>query len=133
MAAYQVPTLAAVPKAKKKQVLLVASGDLRLSANQTCWAAQKEMEDALSVAVEKAGYELVRAHPYKESEKHGFIGSQKEGMCVFAGIDPEAKLMVAPCPGALVHPAVADDDRARADRARQAEDNEKLFAKWAIA
>jgi hypothetical protein len=95
MAAYQVPTLAAVPKAKKKQVLLVASGDLRLSANQTCWAAQKEMEDALSVAVEKAGYELVRAHPYKESEKHGFIGSQKEGMCVFAGIDPEAKLMVA--------------------------------------
>ena len=45
MATYQVPKLAKPPKAKKNQVLLVASGDLRLSANQNCWAAQKEMED----------------------------------------------------------------------------------------
>ena len=45
----------------------------------------------------------------------------------------EAKLIVAPCPGALVHHAPADDDRARADRARQAEDNQKLFAKWGMA
>lgn len=43
MAAYQLPAIAKSPKAKKKQVLLVASGDLRLSANQSCWAAQKEM------------------------------------------------------------------------------------------
>jgi hypothetical protein len=41
------------------------------------------------------GYELVRAHPYKDADKHGFIGSQKEGMCVFAGIDPKARLIVA--------------------------------------
>ena len=32
----------------KKEVYLVASGDLRLSANQKCWPAQKEMEDALT-------------------------------------------------------------------------------------
>jgi len=95
MAAYQVPKLAKPPKVKKRQVLLVASGDLRLSANQTCWEAQKEMEEALSRAVAEAGYELVRAHPYKEDQKHGFIASQKEGMCVFAGIDPGAKLIVA--------------------------------------
>ena len=44
----------------------------------------------------------------------------------------EAKLIVSPCPGALVHHAPADDARARADRARQAEDNAKLFAKWAM-
>lgn len=44
----------------------------------------------------------------------------------------EAKLIVAPCPGALVHHAPADDARARADRARQAEDNAKLFAKWGL-
>jgi hypothetical protein len=75
--------------------MLVASGDLRLSANQVCWAAQKEMEEALGRAVAAAGYELVRAHPYKEDEKHGFIASQKEGMCVFAGIDPNAKVIVA--------------------------------------
>ena len=95
MAKYDVPKLAKPSKVGKKQVLLAASGDLRLSANQTCWAKQKEMEDLLAKAVAEAGYELVRAHPYKEDEKHGFIGSQKEGMCVFAGIDPEAKLIVA--------------------------------------
>ncbi|MBN1910424.1 MAG: fucose isomerase [Pirellulales bacterium] len=80
---------------KKKQVLLVASGDLRLSANQECWPAQKAMEDSLAEAIADAGYELVRAHPYKAGEKHGFIGSQKEGMDIFAGIDPKAKLIVA--------------------------------------
>ena len=95
MAAYQVPKLAKPAKTRKKQVLLVASGDLRLSANQNCWAAQKEMEDALTQAVADAGYELVRAHPYKADQKHGFIGSQKEGMRVFADIDPGAKLIVA--------------------------------------
>jgi hypothetical protein len=95
MAAYQLPATVKPPKTKKKQVMLVASGDLRLSANQVCWAAQKEMEEALGRAVAAAGYELVRAHPYKEDEKHGFIASQKEGMCVFAGIDPNAKVIVA--------------------------------------
>ncbi|MHC4406528.1 MAG: fucose isomerase, partial [Planctomycetota bacterium] len=95
MPAYQVPKLPKPAKVKKKQVLLVASGDLRLSANQVCWAAQKEMEEALGQAVANAGFELVRAHPYKEDEKHGLIASQKEGMCVFAGIDPAAKLIVA--------------------------------------
>jgi len=95
MPAYQLPTTLKPPKAKKRQVLLVASGDLRLSANQKCWPAQKEMEEALGKAVVDCGCELVRAHPFKEDEKHGFISSQKEGMCVFAGIDPEARLIVA--------------------------------------
>jgi hypothetical protein len=95
MAKYELPVLAKTPKTKKKQVLLVASGDLRPAANQNCWKAQNEMEQALGAAVTQAGYELVRAHPYKPDEQHGFIGSQKEGMCVFAGIDPEAPLIVA--------------------------------------
>lgn len=93
--AYQLPTIPKPPKVKKKQVLLVASGDLRLAANQNCWPAQQAMEEALGDVVARLGYELVRAHPYKEDERHGFISSQKEGMCVFAGIDPNAKLIVA--------------------------------------
>src|SRR5205814_810514 len=60
-----------------------------------CWPAQKELEDALAVAVAECGYNLVRAHAYKPEEEHGFIGSQKEGMAVFAGIDPTARLIVA--------------------------------------
>ncbi len=95
MAEYRLPVTAKPAKVKKNQVLLVASGDLRLSANQKCWPAQHEMEQALEKAVAAAGYELVRAHPYKEDEQHGFIASQTEGMKVFAGIDPKAKLIVA--------------------------------------
>jgi hypothetical protein len=93
--AYSVPVTPKLPKLGKKKVLLVASGDLRLSANQKCWPAQAEMEAMLTKAVAQAGYELVRAHPFKESQGHGFISSQAQGMSVFAGIDPKAPLIVA--------------------------------------
>jgi len=95
MSAYQLPTISYPPKAAKKEVLLVASGDLRLSANQKCWEAQAEMEGALDKAVAACGYVLRRAHAYKPEERHAFIGSQREGMQVFAGIDPDAPLIVA--------------------------------------
>lgn len=77
------------------EVLLIANGDLRLSANRACWPAQSEMESALGAAVEALGYRIVRAHPVKEDEGHGFIGSQKEGMAIFREIDPTAPLIVA--------------------------------------
>ncbi len=92
---YEFPTVAKPPRAKKKQVYLIANGDLRLSANQVCWAAQAEMERQLAEAVAANGYELVRAHPYKEDQQHGFISSQKEGLAVFRDIDPGARLIVA--------------------------------------
>lgn len=95
MSEYHLPTLVRPVPAGKKDVLLAANGDLRLSANQKCWPAQAEMEQALGQAVAECGYRLVRAHPFKEAEQHGFIGSQKEGREVFARIDPEAPLIVA--------------------------------------
>ncbi len=76
-------------------IQLVASGDLRLSANQTCWPAQKAMEEALAKALKAEGHEVKRAHPYEAKKKHGFIASQREGIEVFRGIDPEAPLIVA--------------------------------------
>jgi hypothetical protein len=82
-------------KVSSKTVLLVANGDLRLSANQQCWPAQKAMEQRLTHAVAALGYRLVRAHPYKPAQQHGFISSQKEGMEVFAGVDPTTPLIVA--------------------------------------
>ena len=85
-----------MPKISKlKTVLLVANGDLRNSANEVCWPAQRAMEQRLTAAVAQLGYRLVRAHPYKPAQKHGFISSQKEGMAVFAGLDPETPLIVA--------------------------------------
>jgi hypothetical protein len=95
MTSYQLPQQSKPPKAGKKEVLLIANGDLRLSANQNCWAAQQAMEQELAAAVDSCGYKLRRAHEFKADEQHGFIGSQKEGMQVFAGLDPKAPLIVA--------------------------------------
>ena len=55
------------------------------------------MEKQLTAAVARLGYKVARAHPYKPKVKHGFISSQKEGMAVFAAIDPDAPLIVAEC------------------------------------
>src|SRR5256885_1876305 len=95
MSAYTSPETPRPAKAGKKQVLLIANGDLRLSANQACWPAQAAMEEALGAAIQAEGYQLLRAHPYKQEQEHGFIQSQKEGMDVFRGIDPKAPLIVA--------------------------------------
>lgn len=77
------------------QIVLVSSGDLRLSANQNCWAAQQQMEHNLAAAIEKFGWTVRRAHPYNSTKKHGFIDSQRMGMDVFHGIDPNQPLIVA--------------------------------------
>lgn len=84
-----------VTRLKKKQIQLIASGDLRLSANQVCWPAQAAMEKALAAALESEGYSVVRPHAYDSKLKHGFISSQRQGMDVFRGIDPDAPLIVA--------------------------------------
>ena len=93
---YALPQQTRPPRLARRQVQLIASGDLRASANQKCWPEQAKMEDALRHAVEEQGYRLVRAHPFKEAEGHGFIASQAEGMRVFReSIDPGAPLIVA--------------------------------------
>lgn len=92
---YKLPKLAKPKKPKRCQVLMIASGDLRLSANRAGWPAQEQLENELACAVKACGCELIRAHPYRPDEKHGFIGSQKEGLAVFRRIHPEARLIVA--------------------------------------
>jgi hypothetical protein len=84
-----------IQKDTLKEVLLVASGDLRLSANQNCWAAQRDMESLLTAAIEKQGFKVRRAHPFDEVKQHGFIDSQKMGMEVFRSIDPHQPVIVA--------------------------------------
>ncbi|MCX6937886.1 MAG: fucose isomerase [Verrucomicrobia bacterium] len=86
-----------IKKLPKKSVYLVANGDLRQTANEKCWPAQVAMEKQLAEVVASFGYKLVRAHAYKPEVKNGFISSQKEGMEVFANIDPTAPLIVAEC------------------------------------
>jgi hypothetical protein len=76
-------------------IYLIASGDLRLAANQDCEAAQAEMEQKVVKAVEKLGGKVKRAHAFDPVKKHGFIDSQKYGMEVFARIPRRAPLIVA--------------------------------------
>ena len=96
MAEYSTPRPGKPPRLGKRQVQLIANGDLRQSANQKCWPEQAKMEEALKAAVAEQGYELVRAHAFKPEDGHGFIASQKEGMDVFrTRVDPRAPLIVA--------------------------------------
>ncbi len=93
-------------------VTLIASGDLRLSANQACWEAQAAMEAQLMAAFAREGAVVQRGHAYDPVKKHGFIDSQKRGIEVFRSIDPHSPLVVAEAvwqysnhvlPGLLTH------------------------------
>jgi hypothetical protein len=79
----------------QNEVVLVANGDLRQSANEVCWAAQARLEQMLSDAFLEEGIRLRRAHPYNPKLKHGFLNGQRTGMDVFAHIHPDAPLVVA--------------------------------------
>ena len=81
--------------AEIRSVYIVASGDLRLAANQMCWPAQHTLEHLLGDALAKEGVEAVRAHPLDSVEGHGFIASQRMGMDVFATIPRDAAVIVA--------------------------------------
>ncbi|NOG50691.1 MAG: fucose isomerase [Chloroflexi bacterium] len=95
MSAYPLPQQVLPQPIAPDEAILIASGDLRLSANQQCWPAQKEMEDRVIAAFAQEGITVRRGHPYDPIEKHGFISSQRMGMDVFKSIHPDAKLIVA--------------------------------------
>jgi hypothetical protein len=77
-----------------KSVVLIASGDLRLSANRVCWPAQERVEAAVTKAIENCGVNVVRGHAFDEAKGHGFIDSQKMGMQVFSSLDTNAPVIV---------------------------------------
>ena len=83
-------------------IYLVASGDLRLSANRNCQAAQAAMEKQLCDAIQREGGKIQRAHPYDAEKKHGFIDSQKMGLAVFGKIPKSAPVVVASSVESLV-------------------------------
>jgi hypothetical protein len=76
-------------------VVLIASGDLRETANRLGWPAQRALEANVEAAFARRGVRIRRAHPFVASRGHGFISSQRMGMDVFAGIDRDAPLVVA--------------------------------------
>jgi hypothetical protein len=78
-----------------RRAVLVASGDLREEANRVCWPAQKAMEADLTAAFARAGWTLERGHAPSRARGHGFIAGAREGLDVFAGIEPDVPVVVA--------------------------------------
>jgi hypothetical protein len=95
MTTYQIPQIHPPLSFQPKEAFLIASGDLRLGANQTCWPAQADMERQIIAAFTAEGVAINRAHLYDKSLKHGFIWNQRMGMDVFRSIPPQAPLIVA--------------------------------------
>jgi len=83
------------PPTAANEAVLIASGDLRLSANQVCWPAQEDMERRVIAAFAGEGITVKRGHPFDSERQHGFIWNQRMGMDVFKTIHPEARLIVA--------------------------------------
>jgi hypothetical protein len=101
MPKYRLPKLEHPRPVAKRTAVLIASGDLRESANLNCWAAQQALEDQARQAFERLGWSLARAEVSGGAEAtaaesgHGFISSQRQGRDVFAHIHPDAPLVVA--------------------------------------
>src|SRR5260221_10971398 len=113
MATYQVPESTKPAPVGPHEAILVASGDLRLSANQMCWPAQDDMEKRLIAAFAKEGVTVRRGHAYDPMEKHGFISSQRMGIDVFQNIHPDAPLIVAEAVWQYTHHVLAGRTRQR--------------------
>jgi len=95
MSAYAIPEIVSPVPLASHEVVLVANGDLRQSANEVCWPAQAALEQMLTEAFLEEKIELRRAHPYNPTLKHGFINGQRMGMSVFERIHPDALVVVA--------------------------------------
>ena len=78
-----------------QEIILIANGDLRTSANQKCEEAQQAMEALLIKAIEKEGRKVRRGHGFDAKKGHSFIDSQKYGMEVFRNLPKDAPIIVA--------------------------------------
>ncbi|MFC0509009.1 fucose isomerase [Micromonospora costi] len=94
MTSYPLPVLAEPPAAAPGTVYTVASGDLRPSANVTCWPTQQQLETDLAAAVNALGWKVERGHAFDPDKGHGFIDSQRAGIEVFRNIPVDAPLIV---------------------------------------
>ena len=92
---YDLPVLSPRPSAAPRTAYLIASGDLRESANTAGWPVQAAMEADIARAFAELGWTVSRAHEVDPETGHGFISSQRMGMEVFRNVPDGAPLIVA--------------------------------------
>ncbi len=95
MTNYSVPPAANRPEAAPTTAYLIASGDLRESANTAGWPIQAQMEADVTSALGDLGWSVVRANGVDPKTGHGFISSQRMGLEIFKNIPLDAPLIVA--------------------------------------
>ena len=95
MMTYTFPTPTERPALRSGTVHLIASGDLRESANVAGWPMQVQLEQGITRVVESLGMRVVRANEVDPTTGHGFISSQRMGLEVFKNIPADAPLIVA--------------------------------------
>jgi hypothetical protein len=91
---YTLPTPLTRPAAEPATAYLIASGDLRPSANIRCWPTQQKLEADVVAAFGRLGWAAHRTHELDPVKRHGFVDSQRMGIEVFKSIPREAPLIV---------------------------------------
>ncbi|KAE8766124.1 fucose isomerase [Georgenia thermotolerans] len=92
---YTLPAPLARPIAAPRTAYLIASGDLRESANTASWPMQAQLERIVTDAVTAHGWDVVRGFDVDPDTGHGFITSQRMGLEVFKNLPTDAPLIVA--------------------------------------
>ncbi|SDD39483.1 hypothetical protein SAMN05216410_3234 [Sanguibacter gelidistatuariae] len=95
MSSYVLPERTARPTTTPRTAYLIASGDLRESANVAGWSIQSHMEADVTAAFADLGWTVIRANSVDPTTGHGFISSQRMGLEVFRNIPVDAPLIVA--------------------------------------
>ncbi|GAA2335731.1 fucose isomerase [Dactylosporangium salmoneum] len=91
---YPLPVPLRRPATEPATAYLVASGDLRPSANLRCWPTQAKLEADVTAALDRLGWQARRTHEYDADKGHGFVDSQRMGIEVFKTIPRDAPLIV---------------------------------------
>lgn len=92
---YTLPTPRERRSTPARTAYLIASGDLRESANVAGWATQVELEAGVTRVLNDLGWQVVRANDVDPETGHGFISSQRMGLEVFKTIPADAPLIIA--------------------------------------
>lgn len=92
---YTMPAPRALAPTAQKTAYLIASGDLRESANTAGWSTQVALETIVATALAANGWSIIRGNDVDEASGHGFISSQRMGLEVFKNIPVDAPLIVA--------------------------------------
>lgn len=95
MTHYQFPATRDRGMAPPRTAYLIASGDLRESANAAGWPTQVELEAGVTSALAGLDWSVIRANGVDPATGHGFISSQRMGLEVFKTIPEDAPLIVA--------------------------------------